>query len=403
MNCAVNDCKSSLCFGRLCRWLFEKYTNRKVLPLIWMDAIEGHEKGILRCGKKNNSYGPHFVGGNQETSEVHLPDVNYHVFKKARISVLSSSVILNDDLVIIERANGPDQDNFNYSSGHILKNGIDSAVVRLGNYKSIDRGFFLGGNGSFNYFHWIVEIIAKSEFFFQLPECFRKYPILVSEDCSTVQSFKETLAVFFGDTEVVVLKNNLSYVVDSLIYINSPNSLPFNLKTGSRFNCSYAVIDRASIGFLRETGLKDLLSSASSDNYPMKIFLARKNMRRNYNQEEIFDHLKALGFEKVFFEDLSFMEQVKTAHHAQYIVGPTGAAWTNLIFCQKGAKALCWMAQEFDSFSVYSTIAHAVGVDLRYLTYEAGVYSTSDLYSKDYIIDPSTILQGLHTLGLQID
>ena len=92
------------------------------------------------------------------------------------------------------------------------------------------------------------------------PEIYRKYPILVSEDCIAVQSFKETFSIFFGDAEVLVLKKDLSYVVDSLIYINSPNSLPFNLKTGSRFDCSYAAIDRLSIEYLRKIVLKDSLS-----------------------------------------------------------------------------------------------------------------------------------------------
>ena len=403
MNCAVKDCKFRNFFSGLCSWMLRSYSNLKILHLAWMDEFEGHEKELLRRGKKNNSYGPHFVSKNQEISEVHLPDINYHVFKSGRISVLSSSVILNDELALVERATGSDHDNFSYSTGHILKHGIDSAVVRLGDFKSIDRGIFLGGNGSFNYYHWIVEIIAKAEFFLQLPKRYQKYPILVSEDCFSIPSFKETLSIFLGDSELKVLEKNLSYVVEDLIYINSPNSLPFNLKTGSKFDCSYVAIDRVSIEYLRKTVFKKALLEVNNDNYPKRIFLSRKNIRRNYNQEEIYNNLATLGFEGVFLEDLSFIEQVRTVYHAEFIVGPTGAAWTNLIFSQKGAKALCWMAQEFDSFSVFSTIAHIVDVELRYLTYVAGVHSTGELYAKDYFIDPKKVVHGLHMLGLPSD
>ena len=97
-------------------------------------------------------------------------------------------------------------------------------------------------------------------------------------------------------------------------------------------------------------------------------------------------------------EDLSFTEQVRTVYHADFIVGPTGAAWTNLIFCKAGTKTLCWMAEEIGDFSAFSTIAHLLNVDMRYLTYKSGVKMTSDLYFHDYHIDIDLIENGLYEL-----
>ena len=76
-----------------------------------------------------------------------------------------------------------------------------------------------------------------------------------------------------------------------------------------------------------------------------------------------------------------------------------GNGESNLIFCKSGAKGLCWMAEEFGDFSAYSNIAHIVGVDLQYVAYKAGVYSTGELYYQDYHIELSMIEKGLASLS----
>ena len=189
------------------------------------------------------------------------------------------------------------------------------------------------------------------------------------------------------------------YAVDELVYINAPNNLPFNLSGDQRFKSTYAVIDKRSIDYLRGIALAAALTTPAHSNYPKKIFLCRKSEPRNYNQDAVFDCLSLFGFTRIFMEDLSFLEQVRTVHHADFIVGPTGAAWTNLIFGRAGAKALCWMAVESGDFSAFSNIAGMVGVELRYVTYEAGVHSSRQLYYKNYYVDPSMIEKGLSALG----
>jgi capsular polysaccharide biosynthesis protein len=394
---------SANAFFSVCRWGINSPIDIMALPLIWMDESTANEKGLLRQGLKGIAYGPHYIGQVQSTESVSLPDIHYYVFERARVSVSSSSVILDDKQVIIDRAIAPDQDKFNYAGGlaqAIAHNG-NTAVVRLGKSENIKKGVFLGGNGSFNYYHWMVEILAKLELLSKLPEHYQKYPLLVSEDVVRIPSFKVTLDLFARGHEKIVLSKELSYVVDELIYINSPSNLPFNLVANQKFKCTYVTIDSLSIDYLRKIALQEALKTPTHLNYPKKIFLCRKSGLRNYNQDEVFSYLSEFGFTKIFMEDLSFLEQVRTVHHADSVVGPTGAAWTNLIFCKSGAKALCWMADEFGDFSAYSSIAGIVGVDLRYLTYKASVHSTGELYYKDYYIDIGMIEKGLSALGEQ--
>lgn len=384
---------------KLCSWKGDSRINVKAIPLVWMNQATAHAtEGLLRQGSQGIAFGPNYIDGLQSTESVRLPDIRFHVFRKARVSATSSSVVLHERQVIIDRAIGPDQDKYNYAAGHIIAHSGDAAIVRLGKSKDIEKGLFLGGNGSFNYYHWVVEILAKLEFLPKLPERYRKYPLLVSEDAVRIPSFKESLCLFAKGYELIVLDKHSSYMVDELIYVDSPNNLPFNLFCNQKFKPAYVSIDSRSIDYLRKTALHAAEDTSAPSNYPKKIFLCRKSGLRNYNQDEVVNCLSALGFTNVFMEDLSFLDQIRTCHRADLIVGPTGAAWTNLIFCRPETRALCWMAEELGDFSAYSSIAGVVGVDLRFLTYKAGVRSTGELYCKDYNIDLKMIEKGLSAL-----
>jgi capsular polysaccharide biosynthesis protein len=118
-----------------------------------------------------------------------------------------------------------------------------------------------------------------------------------------------------------------------------------------------------------------------------RIFMARPDVRRRYNQEEVFDLLRPRGFTRVSMEELPWTDQRELVSRAEVIVGPSGAAWTNLAFCSEGAKCVSWLPSESDQFSAYSTLASIVGADLRYVTYQAGVSTSAELYSADYVVD----------------
>lgn len=391
---------SANAFFSLCRWKSNSRVNIKALPLVWMDESSANEKGLLRHGTMATIYGPHYIGRAQLTDRVSLPEIHYYLFASARVYVSSSSVILNDKQVIIERAIGSDQSKYDYAYGHIMAHDGDTAVIRFDKSEEIKKGIFLGGNGSSNYYHWIVEILAKLEYLSKLPKHYQEYPLLISEDVVQIPSFKDTLDLFAKGHQVIALSKELSYVVDELIYINSPNNLPFNLVGNQKFKSTYVTIDSLSIDYLRKIGLQAALRTPELTSYPKKIFLARKIGGRNYNQDEVFNYISVFGFTKVYMEDLSFLEQVRTVHHADVIVGPTGAAWTNLIFCRTDAKGLCWMADKLGDFSAFSNIAGMVGVDLRYVTYKLDAQSTQGLNCKDYYIGLDVIEKGLSALDV---
>lgn len=372
----------------------------KRLPLTWMDEVVACSKGLLRRGQTCAAHGPCFLGGVQRTAEVSIPDVYYYVFNNARITVNSSSVIINESHAIVERVNGGDQSIFDYSSGHIFRHTKTSARVKK--QKSairLQNGIALFGNGDGNYYHWLIEILPKTEFVNDLPAQYKDYPLLVSNDVKNIPSFTDTLNIFHQGRDVIYLDRDKFYAVDNLVWITSPSNLPFNLVGNNKFRVEFSVLDKRSLDFVREASLAKALAAVPVKEYPERIMFCRRTERRGYNQEEVASYLLQQGFVKVFMEDLDFDEQVRTAYHAKVIVGPTGAVWTNMIFCRPGTRAICWMAEEIADFSAFSTIACLYDVEMRCLTYKSRVKKSSDIYFTSYVISINEIGEALRDLS----
>ena len=56
------------------------------------------------------------------------------------------------------------------------------------------------------------------------------------------------------------------------------------------------------------------------------------------------------------------------------------------------------MAHEQRGFAAYSNLAHAVGAELRYVTYATGIRDSDRLYFANYWLDPADVERELNDL-----
>jgi capsular polysaccharide biosynthesis protein len=84
-----------------------------------------------------------------------------------------------------------------------------------------------------------------------------------------------------------------------------------------------------------------------------KIFIDRSDSVFSHckiiNNKEIFDLLKKKGFSSYKVSNLSFFQQIYLFNSAKIIVGPHGAAFTNIIFCKKNTKIIELIPKQHDS------------------------------------------------------
>ena len=375
----------------------ESYRHNKLKPIEWLDENTTNLKKTFLSKTSGTSYGPLNCNGFQHIEHVQLPSVSLYYFENSIVSILSSSILSNNK-IIIERLDSVDLMRCNYSAGHVFMHDKKNALVRHKQVSHLKKGFFLGGNGSSNYYHWMIEILPKLQFLHQVNQCgYADFPLLVSKDIQHIKPFCEALNIIAKDRPVVMLDKDKTYCVEKLIYINAPNNLPFNLRQNEKMRIADFLTRPESINFLKNQ-LCTILDSPPITNLYHRIFFARNNERRDYNQQEIFEIFKKQGFQKVFMEELSLKDQILLISNAEIIAGPTGAAWTNIIFCREGTKCLCWMAEGHGEFSAFSNLAKVVGAEMYYTTFKTDAKSPMELYYQNYTVDAKKIKQSLDTL-----
>jgi len=94
------------------------------------------------------------------------------------------------------------------------------------------------------------------------------------------------------------------------------------------------------IHFLREKFLSYKKKFQSND----KIFIDRSDSSYNHckliNNKEIVKFLSDNGFSSYKISELDFFEQIYLFHNAKVVIGPHGAAFTNLIFSNPGLEII---------------------------------------------------------------
>lgn len=234
--------------------------------------------------------------------------------------------------------------------------------------EEIYRGIMMLGNYSWNYYHFLFEIISKFEKLNKL-ELDQDIPILMDEVSFEVPQYQELTNLFnTRNRKIKYLKKGRRYNIEKLYYLSPTNLIAPNFFKNNLISDHDIFLNPDSIKFLRS----HLLKLAAKSSFPKRILLSRKNAskRRKYNEDEVFNYLENYGFVKVFPEELTILEQVSLFNGAEFIVGGSGAAFTNILFCNINCKIICFMNYKLN-LNIFSTIASHLLLKMVYLTDES--------------------------------
>lgn len=333
----------------------------------------------------STSYAPKCINSTTLFQEVLLNNISAYKIKAARILLNTNAVYMPIDKTMYHEMWNDKEDilYLDYSSKNIFRHNINQVRFshKLAN-DVIDKGIFLGCTFVTNYYHFLLELVARVAYFERIPNA-KNYPILISDKVLEIESFKSIINIFFNGYQVKYLNDTYIYEIKEAWYLTSPNSNLPNIKCGTKFEIRHTKLRLESVQFLRNKCFDYVLNSPRVEKIYNKIFIKRKSDLRGYNQDEIVNCATKYGFHCVYFEELSFVEQVKTMQYADYVIGPTGAAWTNLVFSKEGAKGLIWMGSNWGNISMFSTLAKMVNFDLNYIVYD----SLSDDYHEKFELD----------------
>lgn len=368
---------------------FRYIAKNKCKEITWLDLLL--PEFIFKQSEEISIYQPREDTETQNSFIVQRPNICLYKFRSAKVHVHSSHILLKDS-IIMERLVHVPLEYCNYSTGFVANHNSEFSANKT-NYSlvSIDKAFFLGGNGSFNYYHWSIEIATKLKYFLSLENIDKDIKIIIPDCAKEIESFSLILEILLGKRfDFIYASKNQIIQAENLYVITSPSNVVFNTRKNTNFGVDFLYFDKASIDFLRDSILYSPQYNhflEKNNNVPInkKIFLARKEqLFRKYNQKEVIDLVTDYGFSTIFLEDLSFFEQVYMFQNVEFLIGASGAAWTNLIYVSKRTKAISWLGKNVDSFSSYSTLAKYYDCNLVF--FKCKVFNQKNVHS-DYNVD----------------
>ena len=184
---------------------------------------------------------------------------------------------------------------------------------------SFDQAYLLGG--STNYYHWLLDYFPRLRHLEETSN-FDDLPILINDPLTGFQ--KQCLALA-GISE------------DRLAPVAMPNRITVEKLVAAPVATRKQVPEPETLPWLRK-----IFGIQAAQEPKRRLYISRSDasVRRVVNENEVIDFLKPLGFDVITPGEMRVHEQALAFSEAQTIVGPHGAALTNMVFAPKGCQII---------------------------------------------------------------
>lgn len=242
-----------------------------------------------------------------------------------------------------------------------------------------------------NYAHWITEVLPRINMFCSL-EKLLDVPLIVNEGLHP--NLMESLRTVAGNQrEIIFLATGSCIRVEHLSLTSVTGYIPFDRRSNRLKNHSHGCFSSFAILSLRQC-LQERLKKPSNLSI-RKVFIKRNSDIRNIaNAREVEELLVARGFSVVEPERLTFAQQVELFSIAEVVVGVTGAALANIVFCKPATKIIIMISDyKHMPYWYWQNMSCAVGNKVTYVIGRC-VGATSYLHS-DFKVNMSDVLDAI--------
>lgn len=218
---------------------------------------------------------------------------------------------------------------------------------------------YIGTRAPYNWYHWLANLLPALHVAnrARLP---KEIPLLLPEEVMHTPQMLESLEIFLGDRQVLWLETDRSVKVDTLFWADSPvDDAPFAQALENRRPLT---LHLEAVADFRKRVLQEIGGGLDRRGASSRFFLGRRaHSARSYNSAVTERWAKDFGFDTVYMEEMSFGEQVALFHSATHLIGPTGAAFTNILFSQPTQKSLRLHGGAHDFENYFSNLATVSG------------------------------------------
>ncbi|PCJ83910.1 MAG: hypothetical protein COA54_14690 [Thiotrichaceae bacterium] len=240
-----------------------------------------------------------------------------------------------------------------------------------------------------NYSHWLTEVLPRILLFCE-DERFVDVPIIINEGLHP--NILESLYIVTGEKrDIIALPEGRCLEIDHLYVVSPTGYVPFGVRSRKSLDNPHGVFSQYA---LTNLAMKMQDHVGRNDKLSFKKILIRRNtgVRSLTNYSDIENLLVDRGFVIIEPEKLDFREQVRVFSQADIVVGATGAALVNLMFCKPHTRIIILMAQHNHMpYWYWQNIACAVKCHATYVLGNI-IKSKSLGIHGDFTVDPKDII-----------
>lgn len=349
---------------------------------------------VLAPAEKVKILAPHVIGDHCTiaTGSFHSNSLTISEVKNVQ-TFSSDNLVLTENIMLSDLLTHP--------RGHIVSLTPSSLVVAHKNKKllikktnhpvlSAKNGIMMFGTFSSAYGHWLFEYLPRL-MYFNIYDRYLDYPIYV--DAGMPTSHYEMLEIINqGKREVKIVEPNTSVLFERLVILSNLTFSPPEYRIGKIPTNEDGAISPLAIEFLQNELSPKLKENKGCNR---RIFLSRKNSkwRRLLNEDDVWQLLKTYHFESHQLEKLPFKDQASLMSDSAFVIGPSGSAINNILFCQPKTKVLILSPPNLSNYVSWASVMRKFNVEI---TFFCGRASTLENYSSKHS-DYSVNLERLKT------
>jgi capsular polysaccharide biosynthesis protein len=216
-----------------------------------------------------------------------------------------------------------------------------------------------------NYAHWMTEVLPRVVLFCADTR-FRGVPIIVNDGLH--KNIMESLLLAVGHgREIITLPIGRALRVGRLYLTSATGYVPFDRRNNKRAGHSHGLFCPEALLRLRQ--LLPARDQTTDHDSPEKIYLKRTSgTRKIANAVEVEQILISHGYTTVEPEKLSFTQQMRLFNNARMIIGPSGSAIANAIYCRTDAEVTILMGKhEKMIYRYWCNMLAPLGVRVNYI------------------------------------